>query len=83
MTLTIEKLTEFLFLVWAEYYVNLRLCTDTNTRGKWQKGNLAEAVGQKDSLFLVTDAAKNPNHNSNHNSFRKGNGLTSFNLKHG
>jgi len=69
--------------VWAEYYVNLRLCTDTNTRGTWQKGNLAEAVGQKNSLFLLTDAAKNPGHISNNNSFKKGTGLTSFDLEHG
>lgn len=68
--------------MWAEYYVNLRLCTDTNTRGTWQKGNLAEAVGQRNSLFLLTDAAKNPGHISNNNSFKKGTGLTSFDLKH-
>ena len=63
--------------------MNLRLCTDTNTRGSWQKGNLAEAVGQRNSLYLVTDAAKNPGHISNHESFKKGTGLTSFDLKHG
>ena len=76
-------LIKFLFLVWADYYVNLRLCTDTNTRGSWQKGNLAEAVGQRNSLYLVTDAAKNPGHISNHESFKKGTGLTSFDHKHG
>ena len=60
--------------------MNLRLCTDTNTRESWQKGNLAEAVGQRNSLYLVTDAAKNPGHISNHDSFKKGTGLTSFDL---
>ena len=43
---------------------------------------LAEAVGQRNSLYLVTDAAKNPGHISNHESFKKGTGLTSFDLKH-
>ena len=61
-----------MILVWADYYVNFRLCTDKNTR----YGNLAEAIGQKDNLFLITDAAKNPGHLEINKRFKKGKGLT-------
>ena len=43
-------------IVFAEYYVNLRLCTDTNTKN----GVMAHAQGDQNELYLITDATTNP-----------------------
>ena len=43
-----------------------------NTRGTWHKGNIPEATGKKDALFLITDAAKNPSDTPSNETFEKG-----------
>ena len=40
----------------ADYYVNLRLCTDST--GKNKNGNLRESIGKKEALYMITDASK-------------------------
>lgn len=48
--------TSYNLIVFAEYYVNLRLCTDTNT----SNGVMTHAQGIRTEFYLITDATTNP-----------------------
>ena len=52
----IHDVTSFILIAFAEYYVNLRLCTDTNTKN----GVMAHAQGNQNEFYLITDATTNP-----------------------